>query len=380
MSIVGSFENTLDRSGGGAIREAPEYTRSFTVRVDDPNTSILEIGNAPGIAYGDLHPDDPSTYVIKINVAAEGDSLLLYRVTFTYGIIEDEKVSGGAEASGGGSGGGGSTPPQPPDPLTLPIDTWSGAAGLYTSVSYTDVLGEIIANTADVPFPSGVSMDKVEGRLTLTRAYAIDSFDQMIEHFNCVNKVNSTEWPGIGAGSEIGWWRMSDASWNFRQQSSNGSTLSYYEATFTFAYRRGLTTKDINALGVDHIWWTSDIAQDQTAFGNTIPPWCKLIPSMGYQEKAPNNELVPITLPIEYKNCSGQPVQPPAGDPNSPCEWPTEERIAEPRGLDLFGRAIKAGDKPCVIVVNGIGPDGMADFADFFKSPRPSFLPPLTSP
>ena len=376
MSIVGFFENTLDRSGGGAIREAPEYTRSFTVRVDDPNTSILEIGNAPGIAYGDLHPDDPSTYVIKINVAAEGDSLLLYRVTYTYGIIEDEKVSGGAEASGGGGGGGGGgSTPQPPDPLTLPIDTWAGAAGVYSEVSRTDVSGQAIENTAHVPFPNGFPIDKVEGRLTLTRAYAIDSFDVMIKHFNCVNKVNDAEWPGTGAGSEIGWWRMSDASWNFRQQSSNGSTLSYYEATFTFSYRQGLTAEDLQRLGIDHVLWTGSV--DQNDFGNTVPPWCPLVPSMGYEEikNIVTMEIGPITVPIEYKNCSGLPVQPPAGDVNSPCEWPTEERVAEPRGLTLHGRATMPGEKPCLIVVDGIGPRGKVDFHSYFKTPRPSFLP-----
>lgn len=375
MSIVGFFENTKDRTGSGTIREAPEYRRSFTVRVDNPNESLLAISSAPGIRYGDLHPDDNSVYVKTIDVVAEGDSLLLYRVTFTYGLVTDESVSGGAEgAGGGGGGGGGGGAAQPPDPLVLPIDTWSGSAGLYSTQRMLDVLGNPIENTAQVPFAEGVTIDAVEGRLTLVRSYAVNEFDTMISHLNCINKVNNAEWPGVGKGSEVGWWRVSDASWNFRQQSSNGSTLSYYEATFGFAYRRGLSK--FSPAG---IWWTSWNEQTETAFNNTVPPWCPMLVSKGYTRRV-GGKQVPITRPIEYKNCAGNPIAPPAGDPNAPCDWPTEEPVTEPFPLDVGGDPCGAGEKPCLIVVNTIGPDNMADFGNIFGSPRPSFLPPLTSP
>ena len=58
MAVVTNFENVVARSSTGEIREAPTYKRTFTVRCDNPDTSMVDIANAPGIKYGDPHPHD----------------------------------------------------------------------------------------------------------------------------------------------------------------------------------------------------------------------------------------------------------------------------------------------------------------------------------
>ena len=356
MSIVGFFENTLDRSGSGTIREAPEYRRSFTVRVDNPNESLLAIGSAPGIKYGDLHPDDPSTYVKTIDIAAEGDSLLLYRVTFVYGIVTDESVSGGA------SGGGGS---QPPDPLAIPVPTWSGSASLYSEQTSIDATGKGLINTAGTPLFQGIPVDRAEGKLTLTAYYPLNSFGQLVSDMGLLNHVNSEEWPGTGAGSEKGCWRLTDAGWNFRQQSSNGSTLSYYEATFTFAYRRG------PVFNASVMVWSSGLGQ-QAQWGSYVPGCCPVIVSQGYEMfDLAAGKRVPIERDIEYKNCSGGTITPPVGDPNAPCEWPTSEKITEPMPLDLNGQPAPPGTAGALIIIDVIGSKKL-DFNTRFGTPIPS--------
>ena len=372
MSIVGFFENTQDRSGSGTIREAPEYRRSFTVRVDNPNESLLAIGSAPGIKYGDLHPDDPSTYVKTIDIAAEGDSLLLYRVTFVYGIVADESVSGGAAGAGGGGGGGGAgSPAQPPDPLAIPQPTWSGSAGLYSKVMGVDAEGVMLTNTAGTPFSAGVAFDRAEGKLVLTKYYAFDAFSQLVEDMGLLNFVNSDEWPGTGVGSEKGSWRLTDGSWNFRQQSSDGSTLSFYEAQFTFAFRRGPAYVQ-GQMRWSHTKTAAASNAYQAQWGSYVPGCCPIIVSQGYEMlDAATGKRVAIERDIDYKDCSGNPVSPPSSGPNTPCEWPTSEKITEPMPLDINGQVVPPNTTGALVIVNSIGP-WKIDFKTRFGTPIPS--------
>ena len=84
MAVVRSFENVVDRSSTGEIRRVPTYKRTFTVRCDDPDTSMVDIAKAPGIGYGDAHPHDKSCFVTTVDVDADGDSMLIYTVSYGY--------------------------------------------------------------------------------------------------------------------------------------------------------------------------------------------------------------------------------------------------------------------------------------------------------
>lgn len=370
MAIIGYFENASDRQSSGNIRETPEYSRAFTVRVDDPNTSLLDIAAAPGIHYGDVHPEDESVYVTNVEVTAEGDSLLIYKVRYTYSIVTAEAVSGGASAAANAAAGGAGGSAPPPDPLSLPVDYWSGTSSLYQQETFQDAAGNPLVNTAGTPFPRGASRDKVEQQLTLTRSYAINQYGLMMQHCGFVGYVNSTAWPGTGDGSEIGWWRLSGSNWAFREQSSGGVRLPYYEATFNFSYRRGLTF-DASKM----VWLGGNGIQAN--YGSKVPPWAGMVPSMGYDElaQAPNAMFpkmvrTPIMRAIEYRNCAGAPITPPAGDPNDPCEWPIAEEVTEPQPLDIDGRLCAAGKPPALILINTL--PGVVDFHTHFGDPDPT--------
>ena len=77
MAVVNSYENVVARSSSGEIRNSPTYNRTFTVRCDNPDTSMVDIANAPGISYGDPHPHDASCFVTNVDVDADGDSMLI---------------------------------------------------------------------------------------------------------------------------------------------------------------------------------------------------------------------------------------------------------------------------------------------------------------
>lgn len=374
MAIVQTYESIADRSASGVIRESPTYRRSFIVRVDSPATSLKEIGDAPGIRYGDQHPDDPTTYVTNVDVSAKGDSMMLYQVDFTYGISTDEAVSGGATAAAAAGGGGGSGGVPPPDPLALPFDYWSGSSSFYNVRKQVDVYGNTIANTAGVPIAGGVEVQKVELQLILNKFYAFDDFASLQSHCYLTGSINSEPWPNnfVGIGSRPYGWRLSGASWNFRQQVSDTATLNYYEGVFTFSYRTPMQL-DWSKMRYSS-WLTSATAPPKFKYPY-VTPWCPWIASKGYTQLKDGGNIVnpndreAILQQVEYKNCSGDDVDPPATDDNFPCEWPTSEPVSEPAALDVNGKAASQASLPAIVIADVISEDNVVDFHTYFGSP-----------
>ena len=374
MGIVSTYESIADRSAEGVIRESPTYRRSFVVRVDSPTTSLKEIGAAPGIRYGDQYPDDPTTYVTNISVSAKGDSMMLYQVDFQYGISTDEAVSGGAtaaEKAGGGGGGGGV---QPPDPLALPYDYWAGSSSLYNIRKQVDEGGNTIANTAGVPIAGGVEVQRVELQLILNKFYAFDDFASLQNHCFLTGAINSQPWPNnvAGNGSYPYGWRLSGASWNFRQQVSDTDVLNYYEGVFTFSYRTPMP------LDWTKMRYSSALTSPVAPSKFTLPyvtPWCPWIASKGYTFLLPGgnifdpNDRTPILQRIEYRNCKDQVIVPPATDDNYPCEWPTSEPVSEPAALDVNGQVAGQEGPPAIVIADVIPAWRVVDFHSIFGSP-----------
>lgn len=380
MAVSNFYESIADRQATGTIRQSPTYSRTFMVRVDHPGTSLKEIGQAAGIQYGDPHPDDPTVYVIQVDINAVGDSMMYYGVTYQYGIVDNEDVSGGAAAAAQAEAAG--EPVTPPDPLALPVDYWSGSSSLATEYRETDQADKVVRNTAGVPIAGGAETSVPQAQLILTQHIPLSSFFRLNDLALSIGDVNQDFWPQkydnpnfTLLGSEPGSWRVNSVDWAFKQQISDTAVLSYYEARITFAYKRAVlydATKHYYS-SKGFFGGPNTINNDETN-QHWVSPWCPWLASKGYMYFDKNeNELKEITAKIEYRNCKDEVIQPPEGDENEVCEWPRRERVSEPQPLDINGQPVAPGDDDCaIIVVDTIPKEKAKKFHPVFGSPNPN--------
>ena len=222
MAIVQTYEIAEGRGVSGTARESFQYQRSFAIKIDNPATSMAEIAQAPGILLGSPHPDDPSVFATSFDCSVS-DDLLLYTLNVTYQAPALIDASSDGPGSGGGGGGG-------YDYAVVPADTWSGSSSVAAVPISTDKDGEAIVNTANTPIPD-LQADKAYGSLSLTRSYDTAS-DAATALTIYANKINSDPWAGTAAKT----WKCQGGSWQKQTQSSGGENLTYYSATFNFAY------------------------------------------------------------------------------------------------------------------------------------------------
>ena len=225
MAIVQTYEIAEGRGVSGTARESLQYTRAFAVKIDDPATPMDEIAQAPGILLGSPHPDDPSVFATSFDCSVS-DDLLLYTLNVTYQAptLIDASTDGPGSGGGGGGTGGGY------DYAVVPADTWSGSSSVAAVPISKDKDGEAIVNTANTPIPD-LQADKAYASLSLTRSYdtAAEAATALTTY---TNKINSDSWAGTPAGT----WKCQGGSWQKQTQSSGGANLTYYSATFNFAY------------------------------------------------------------------------------------------------------------------------------------------------
>ena len=222
MAIVQTFEIAEGRSVSGTARESFQYQRSFAIKIDDPATPMDEIAQAPGILLGSPHPDDPSVFATSFDCSVS-DDLLLYTLNVTYQAPPLIDASSDGPGSGGGGGGG-------YDYAVVPADTWSGSSSVAAVPISRDKDGDAIVNTANTPIPD-LQADKAYASLSLTRSYETAAL-AAAALTTYTNKINSDSWAGTDAGT----WKCQGGSWQKQTQSSGGINLTYYSATFNFAY------------------------------------------------------------------------------------------------------------------------------------------------
>jgi len=225
MAIVQTYEIAEGRGVSGAARQSSVYQRSFAIKIDNPATSMAEIAQAPGILLGSPHPDDPSVFATSFDCSVSGD-LLLYTLNVTYQAPElIDATSDGPGSGGGGDGGGGGY-----NYATVPADTWSGSSSVAAVPISVDKNDEPILNTANTPIPD-LQADKAYASLSLTRSFptALAAADALVQY---ANTINSTGWAGTPAKT----WKCQGGSWQKQTQSTGGENLTYYSATFNFAY------------------------------------------------------------------------------------------------------------------------------------------------
>ena len=226
MAIVQTYEIAEGRGVSGTARESLQYTRAFAIKVDDPATPMDEIAQAPGILLGSPHPDDPSVFATSFDCSVS-DDLLLYTLNVTYQApaLIDASTDGPGSGGGGSGGGGGGY-----DYAAVPADTWSGSSSVAVVPISTDKDGEAINNTAGIPIPD-LQADWAFASLSLTRSFATAA-DAGTALTTYTNTINHDAWAGTPAGT----WKCQGGSWQKQTQSSGGVNLTYYSATFNFAY------------------------------------------------------------------------------------------------------------------------------------------------
>ena len=273
MAVVESYEIAEGRGVSGSARDSLKYTRSFAVKVNSPDTPMDEIAQHPNIKFGDQHPDDKSVFATSFDCSVS-DDLLLYRLNVTY------QAPNVADAS---SDGPGSKPDKSGsyDYAAVPADTWSGSSSVAAVPISTDKYGEAIVNTANTPIPD-LQADKAYASLSLTRSYATAA-EAATALTTYTNKINSDAWAGTDAGT----WKCQGGSWQKQTQSSGGVNLTYYSATFNFAY--------------DEDGWKLDqvMIGTRNAAGKTIT-----------EKMVGGEEDEPISEPVGL-DATGNPVKPP---------------------------------------------------------------------
>ena len=370
MAVVNNYENVVARSSTGEIRNAPTYKRTFTVRCDNPDTSMVDVANAPGIKYGDPHPHDASCFVTNVDVDADGDSMLIYTVSYLYTRpVNDLSVTGGVPSSPEGGSY------NPPDPLAIPEGYWSGGSTLETRQNSTtrgfvqarvNFDGVPIKMTNGRPLTSGVVMDFASEQLVMQNYYA--EWKEVENLALNVDRMNGGKWPLDATNA---WengpmaWKVVGFNWSFKQQSSGQQRLEYFEVQVTF--KRNVLWK-YNPAVHDLQGWPPNVVANLQNGKAGIPSTIPMLASAGFQEliypKLPNGQenlnaapigLTAIQSEIIYRNCAGEPVPNPNGnqDPNSTevCEqFQVTEPTTEEVPLSLKGKAVPRNTTGAVVV------------------------------
>lgn len=224
MAIVFSREIPKERSASGKKKDGDEYTRGFWVRTDSPTESLVDVSNAPGIAYYDPHPDNPVCVMDAYDIKPADDSGLLYVVSFKY-----KKFSPDEQED-----------PDPEKPGSLPWKpcVWGGSSSVTTGPVRPNANGEFrdlnnnkISNSAGDPL-EGLEQEFAEERLTLTQYYASHT-DWMGLARDYTNSVNNANWNGGGART----WKCQGCSKKLNIETLEGATVVYWEVTWEFAYK-----------------------------------------------------------------------------------------------------------------------------------------------
>jgi hypothetical protein len=217
MAIVFTREIPKERSASGKKKDGDEYTRGFWVRTDSPTESLVDISNAPGIAYYDAHPDNSSCVMDSYDIKPADDSGLLYVVSFKY-----KKFSPDDQED-----------PDPEKPGSLPFkpSVWGGSSSVVVEPIYKDRFGNIMTNSAGDALED-LQAERAEERLTLTQYYASHTGWMALARAY-TNTVNDENWNGGGPRT----WKCQGCSKKLNIESRDGGTIVYWEVTWEFAYK-----------------------------------------------------------------------------------------------------------------------------------------------
>ena len=270
MAVTGWNESVASRSVSIAAGEGFQYSRSFTVQVDDPKTKLIDILRAVPVALWDAHPENQYSKAQKFDAKPRGSSLMLYEVTVAY-----DKVAAKDE------GRDGQKPGDPPG-TKLPTIVWSGGTRKESQPFKKDSRGRAVANSAGVPFPDA-EMETFLPSLSCTIPFQnLGAARAAIE--SIVGKTNKLPWAGHGASE----WLCTDGRWQWKQEDQGGVQFKYVEASLEFALKKPDWGMDLIDLGYQQL-----VDQD----GKPDPAGTKLGPILGGDGK-PVKEPVALAFGV----------------------------------------------------------------------------------
>lgn len=214
MAVADSREMYRGRSRQTTYGDVPVYTRIFLVRVDDPNTDLQEISEAPGIGWLDEHPEDENAVLVDSNIQQDGDSPFHYKVTFTYKAAQDLAQS----------------PVERPAQFSFSGSLASAPAFWYFPNSGDNTTKRIIINSAGDPIGG---LDRDEGEFTVSITINKDPPFDYAKAQAYVGAINSDTWSG-GAPKT---WKCMSITGNRKIEDVNGTKYLYWECNTTLAYR-----------------------------------------------------------------------------------------------------------------------------------------------
>jgi len=217
-TVVGIQENAQSRALSVKAGDGFTYTRSFAVRVSHPNTPLITIINAIGVGLWASHPEDSFSKAQSFDVKPRGGSSLTYDIVVQYQKvpIKDENRN--------------EQKPGDPPSATRPATVWSGGTSLSEVPFEKDKDGNLVANSAKVPFPD---VTKQEPRPTLTCVKAFADYAKYKTAAKAVvGKTNSSGWGGEAANA----WLCSSSRWAWKSENQGNVAFRYVEATFEFEY------------------------------------------------------------------------------------------------------------------------------------------------
>lgn len=222
MGVVYAKEVVRGRSYSGKRNDGESAKREFLVRLDVPSTPVTTIAAAPGVNYGDPHPNRESLVCESFDVKPADDSGLVYTVSFEYKKPDkDDQDPGEGEKPGEFDG---------------KIPTWGGSSGVVVRPVYKDAAGQIMANSAGDPL-EGLEAEQAEERLTLVQYFASHTQWQGVAR-SYTNAINAAAWNGGAPRS----WKCQGCSKKLNIESKNGVTTVYWELAWEFAYKADLWT------------------------------------------------------------------------------------------------------------------------------------------
>ena len=211
MAVVDSRELFRGRGGSQKYGEVPTYTRVFLVRVDTMDTGETAIAQAPGIAMLDAHPDQPEALLNDVSVTQDGDSPFHYRVSLTYGVLEDADED----------------PLSRPDQFNYTGAITSGPAFIHYGDGNDSPA--VIVNSAGDPL-EGLEKELAEWRITISGNRA--DFDKSLAS-DYLNTINLDTYSGLAPGTV----KCQGISGSRKIELVSGSKLVYWEVNVELAHR-----------------------------------------------------------------------------------------------------------------------------------------------
>lgn len=213
MAIAAFVETPKGTGVSGKYGESFTFTRKFLVRVDNPSTSRVLIANAPGVKFGDGHPNFASHKAMEFDLTEESGDGMIWSLTVKYYVPPVENT---------------------PDTNTgMPKDCWAASGSTTTIPAFKDKDGELVVNSAGDPL-EGSEREASDFSLTLTKCYADLSWSTIAQSHS--NSVNDVTWNGSPART----WKAEFKSAHKKEMTVSGSadsTKVYWEVSWEFRYR-----------------------------------------------------------------------------------------------------------------------------------------------